>query len=84
MPDRHWYLALVGVHPDHSGKGIGSALIRPMLDEADRDGLPCYLETAESSNVGIYEHLGFEIKREGKVEDSNVSLWTMIRQPRAS
>lgn len=30
------------------------------LDQADRDGLPCYLDTSKAANVPVYEHLGFE------------------------
>ncbi len=40
VPERHWYLALLGVDPDHAGKGIGSALLAPVLAEADKGRLP--------------------------------------------
>jgi GNAT superfamily N-acetyltransferase len=81
---RHWYLALLGVDPDHSGQGIGSALIRPVLAEADRDALPCYLETAEQRNVGFYEQFGFDVLRHGVATGSDVEYWTMLRPPAQS
>lgn len=81
VPARHWYLALIGVDPDHSGKGVGSALMRPILAQADADGLPCYLETAEERNVGYYLKHGFETIRHGAVPDTAVEYWTMLRLP---
>jgi len=40
---RHYYLGHLAVHPMVSGKGIGQALLQPVLQLADRDQLPCYL-----------------------------------------
>ncbi len=79
---RHWYLALVGVDPDYAGKGIGSALLRPILAEADANGVPCYLETAEERNVAFYQKHGFETVRHGTVPDTAVEYWTMQRSSR--
>lgn len=79
---RHWYLALVGVDPDYGGKGIGSALLRPILAAADSEGVPCYLETAEERNVAFYQQHGFETIRHGTVPDTVVEYWTMQRSPR--
>ncbi len=82
VPGRHWYLSVIGVHPEHSGKGIGSALLKPTLAEADADGLPCYLETAESRNLPFYERHGFDVLRHGAVPGTDFEYWTMLRQPR--
>jgi GNAT superfamily N-acetyltransferase len=81
VPPRHWYLALVGVDPDYSGKGIGGSLLRTILAEADMEGLPCYLETAEEGNVAFYQKHGFETVRHGTVCDTAVEYWTMQRSP---
>lgn len=56
-----WYLEVLGVHPDHQGRGVGRRLLRPVLEEADRTGVACYLETAERRNVGFYERSGFSV-----------------------
>lgn len=81
VPDPHWYLALIGVDPDHAGKGIGSALLQPVFADADRDGLACYLETAEAANVAFYEARGFAVTRYGTVSGTSVDYWTMLREP---
>src|SRR3954453_3125175 len=36
----HWYLAVLGTAAEPQGKGIGSALIRPVLEKCDEEGIP--------------------------------------------
>ena len=79
VPERHWYLALIGVAPEQSGKGIGGRLMSPVLVDADRDGLMCYLETAHERNVSFYERQGFEMVRNGTAAGTTVDYWTMRR-----
>jgi ribosomal protein S18 acetylase RimI-like enzyme len=54
MVTTHWYLAFIGVDPNHQGKGVGSALMKPMLNRAQAEGLPCYLETFLARNLAFY------------------------------
>lgn len=83
MPGRHWYLWAVGVDPDARGRGIGGALLRPVLDRADADGVPCYLETQTEANVAFYRSLGFEVVREARDPVGRLPLWFMVREPAA-
>ncbi|HEX5496378.1 MAG TPA: GNAT family N-acetyltransferase [Mycobacteriales bacterium] len=55
----HWYLGVVGVDPQRQGHGVGGVLLRSRLDRCDWDGTPAYLESSKTSNVPLYEHLGF-------------------------
>jgi GNAT superfamily N-acetyltransferase len=55
----HWYLTFVGVEPSIQGLGLGTRLLRPVLDDADRTSTPCYLETPFPETSGFYESLGF-------------------------
>ncbi len=76
----HWYLSLLSVEPDSQGKGHGSALIKPGLEAADRQGTGAYLETQRESNIGFYENFGFELT--GKIWiDDEIPLWLMWRPP---
>jgi len=59
--DRHWYLVVAGVRPEVQRQGMGSRLIKPELDAADRDGLPVYLETADRRNIAYCERFGFSV-----------------------
>ena len=54
-PGPHWYLWALGVEPDRQGQGIGSRLTQPVLNRADIDGVPCYLETQTEGNGGFYQ-----------------------------
>ena len=59
--DPHWYLEVLGVRPEAQRSGLGSRLIRPVLERADRERLPCYLETSDPANVPYYERFDFEV-----------------------
>lgn len=79
-PSPHWYLAVIGVDPPRQGKGLGAAMIRPVLAEADRAGLACYLETPNQKNVPLYQHLGFKIVVDEVERVSGVRFWTFLRE----
>lgn len=79
-PFKHWYLAFIGVDPNQHGKGLASALIKPMLERFDSEGLPCYLETATEKNVAIYEHFGFRLIEKMQVPGTEVYFYAMIRR----
>ena len=57
-PMPHWYLAAIGVEPAYQGRGLGSALMRPILNRADGQHVACYLETHREDNVRLYERHG--------------------------
>lgn len=55
----HLYLFAIGTRKAARGKGLGKALLAPVLAAADRDGLPCYLENSNPANTGFYRAHGF-------------------------
>jgi ribosomal protein S18 acetylase RimI-like enzyme len=57
----HWYLEFLSVRPEYQRHGLGSRLVRAGLERADREGLPCYLETADPANVAYYRRFSFEV-----------------------
>jgi ribosomal protein S18 acetylase RimI-like enzyme len=59
--EQHWYLVVLSVRPECQRRGLGSALVEPILDRADRDALPCWLETFDPANVAFYQRFGFEV-----------------------
>ncbi len=77
----HWYLWMLGVDPAHQQQGVGGMLIQPVLERADNDELPCYLETSNEQNIAFYHKHGFTVVREGAVPKSNVHVWAMVRKP---
>src|SRR5690242_13384465 len=57
----HHYLGILGVSPELQGRGIGSALLQPVLDVCDRDAMPAYLEATTPRNRALYERHGFRV-----------------------
>jgi ribosomal protein S18 acetylase RimI-like enzyme len=81
VPGPHWYLMVIGVDPSHHGQGVGSGLIRPVLARADAGNVPCYLETAQPTNVAYYRRLGFRVVDDLVEPRSGLRLWTFLRDP---
>lgn len=81
-PDEpHWYLAYLGTEPAHQGHGIGSALIAPVTERCDAEGLGAYLESSKESNVAFYARHGFELR--DRIElPGGPPMWLMWREPR--
>jgi ribosomal protein S18 acetylase RimI-like enzyme len=77
----HWYLAVLGTATEHQGKGVGSALIAPVLTKCDAEGIPAYLESSKESNIPFYRRHGFEVTDEISVKNGP-TLWPMWRDPR--
>jgi len=58
------YLWFIGTDPSAQNIGIGSKLIRSVIDITCREGKPIYLETSTTKNLPWYQKLGFEIYAE--------------------
>ena len=76
-----WYLYNLSIKKDAQGKGIASKLLRPMLEFCDNEKMVAYLETNKESNVGLYKHYGFELKKEELIPKSTVTHYAMVRFP---
>ena len=76
-----WFLATVGVRPGQQGRGLGAAVIRPGLAEADRAGHRAYLETSLPGNVRLYERLGFRVDAALDLPHGGPRTWAMTRSP---
>jgi ribosomal protein S18 acetylase RimI-like enzyme len=77
----HYYLPLIGVEPASQGRGIGSALMRPILERCDREGVPAYLEATAPSNRALYLRHGFEVVGELEIPKGGPPIWPMWRKP---
>jgi GNAT superfamily N-acetyltransferase len=70
----HFYLA-----PDQQGRGLGSAVLRTVLEQSDADGVPVRLNVLQGSPARrLYERHGFTVENQDPVDVF------MIRQPQAS
>jgi len=77
----HWYLAVLGTDPAHWGEGVGSALVRHVLDDPAQGDEPAYLETETAANVPFYARHGFRVVGELDVPGGGPHLWLMWRDP---
>ena len=77
-----WYLYNLSVKQEAQGKGIASKLLRPMLEFCDNEKMVTYLETNKESNVGLYKHYGFDLKKEEIIPKTNVTHYAMVRHPK--
>lgn len=76
-----WYLYNLSIKKDAQGKGIASKLLRPMLGFCDDEKMVAYLETNKESNVSLYKHYGFELKKEELIPKTTVTHYAMVRFP---
>ena len=76
----NWYLTILGTVPEQQGTGIGSALLRPMLERCDREGVAAYLESSDPDNVPYYERFGFRVIDELRFPDGP-RMPLMLRDP---
>jgi GNAT superfamily N-acetyltransferase len=77
----HWYLAMLGVHSNYQNQGIGAMLMQTTLAEADRENMPCYLETSTAAAVRFYQRQGFEVVETINCSAANLYIWAMKREP---
>ena len=59
--EAHWYLEALSVRPECQRRGLGSRLVEPILERADAEGAPCYLETSDPANIAFYRRFGFSV-----------------------
>jgi GNAT superfamily N-acetyltransferase len=77
----HWYLAVLGTAPVAQGRGLGSAVLAPVLARCDEDGVGAYLESSKEENVVFYARHGFRVARELRLP-RGPRMWAMWREPR--
>jgi GNAT superfamily N-acetyltransferase len=80
--EEHYFLTLLGTHPDHRGQGKGMALLAENLAEIDELGVPSYLESSNRANDYRYERLGYELVGEFAAPGGEPTVGCMWREPR--
>ncbi|MFD6471721.1 GNAT family N-acetyltransferase [Streptomyces goshikiensis] len=80
--EEHEYLLMIAVAPGRQGEGLGTELMRPVLERCDREGLPAYLEASSERSKVLYERLGWEVTGEPVRLPDGPLMWPMWRKPR--
>ncbi|HEX7245585.1 MAG TPA: GNAT family N-acetyltransferase [Solirubrobacterales bacterium] len=77
----HWYLHYLGVEPRRQGRGLGGALMAPVLDLCDGEGVPAYLESSTERSRVLYERNGFALTGTFPMPVSGPPVREMWRNP---
>ena len=77
----HYYLSLLGTHPDHRGGGIGMKLLADNLRRIDEQHAAAYLESSNPANDARYASVGFVLTGRLTVPGGPL-VATMWRDPR--
>lgn len=78
----HYYLSMLGVHPDFRGRGLGMKLLADTLGAIDAEGAAAYLESSNPANDERYRSIGFERCGEFSTPDGTHQVATMWRVAR--
>lgn len=81
-----WYLAFIGTRNDGRGKGHSRKLMDHITNIADKDNIPCYLESSKLHNtLYIYSRMGYVECSQIHLKDGidSADIWCMIREPNA-
>ncbi|KAL0472387.1 hypothetical protein QR685DRAFT_570982 [Neurospora intermedia] len=81
-----WYLVYLGTKPSSQGRGYAGKLLKDVIQRADAENRPMYLESSSLANNSYYQNFGFEIKRDIFLKRGRdpVRLSIMVREPNAS
>lgn len=89
LHDRKWfkkydkncyYITQIAVAKDKKGSGLFRRMITPILEECVKKNMCIALETFTKSNVGMYEHFGFELVETHTNENVPFSEYCMIKR----
>jgi GNAT superfamily N-acetyltransferase len=79
----HYYLAFIGVDPEWQGRGLGGAVLAPILQRCDEERMPAFLEASTPRNRALYERHGFAVTEEFRLGGGAPPQWRMWRAPTA-
>ena len=78
--DQYIHLLITGVSQEFQGKGFGGKLLRALVEKAETEKKPIYLETQKEENIKFYEKYGFSVMKKIILpEPLNLPMWLMLR-----
>lgn len=83
MPKDSWYLFMLAIDENYRNQKIGEKLLRPVLDQADKNKQHCYTESSNERNITFYKRMGFEVARETTIANIKGApkLFFLLRKP---
>lgn len=81
--DDEVFLALIELTPEHQGRGIGSRLVRELIDHADGKSVTLSVLGVNDRAQRLYRRLGFtEVSRDGVAPEVRIRMAAEPVQPR--
>jgi predicted acetyltransferase len=75
---------LIAIDPALKGSGAFRKLMQPVIDRAEKEGVPVLLDTHDQNNVAIYQRFGFEIAHQFHAKsDPALVQYAMIKMSKA-
>jgi GNAT superfamily N-acetyltransferase len=72
---KYWYLGVLATHPERRREGLASAVLAPVLEQADHHGIVCCLETSTEENRRFYERRGFTLASDVLMPGGPATWW---------
>ena len=70
----HYYLDSLGVEPEWQGRGLGSALMQPVLARCDLERMPAYLNAGSPRSRDLYLRHGFAVTEEFRLPEGSAAV----------
>jgi GNAT superfamily N-acetyltransferase len=77
----HYYLSLLGTHPDHAGRRLGTTILEADLARIDATGAAAFAETTNPANLAYYAPFDFHWCGEFELSDGGPTVAQMWREP---
>jgi GNAT superfamily N-acetyltransferase len=77
----HWLLTAAGTRPGSRRAGLGTAVLQPVLERCDADGVPAAATVYTSTVVRWLQRSGFAVTHSTRTAvDHELPIWTLVRQ----
>jgi GNAT superfamily N-acetyltransferase len=77
----HWWLSAVGTRPSARRQGLGVAVVAPVLQRCDAEGLAAGAAVHTWANVRWLRRLGFAVVESTETTDDELPLYVLLRPP---
>ncbi|GEO11065.1 GNAT family N-acetyltransferase [Segetibacter aerophilus] len=75
------YIWFIAVDKNQQGKGIGSKMLKEIIDKSNKENMPIYLETSEERTLNFYLNHGFENYHTSEKEMFGFDLYFLRKLP---
>lgn len=77
----HWWLATVGTRPRARRHGLGGAVLAPVLQRCDTEGVAAAAAVHTWANVRWLRRFGFDVIETTDTADDELPLYVLVRPP---